>query len=71
MSYILFFNYINSAPDLRNDHKLQKIRITQLQYAQFLYGYDIFWMLPGESSCPDGLEYEWQRGVGGVKGGRS
>ena len=34
----------------------------------FFYMYDIFWMLPGESSCPGGSEYVWQRGVEGVSG---
>ena len=28
--------------------------------------YGIYWMVPGESLCPDGSEYVWQRGVGGV-----
>ena len=28
----------------------------------FWYRYGIF-RIPGESSCPDGLEYVWQRGV--------
>ena len=40
-----------------------KKRITQSQFAQFSFRYGIFWMLPGESSCPDGSEYVWQRGV--------
>ena len=34
----------------------------------FLYRYGIFWMPPGESSCPGGVEYVWQRGVEGVLG---
>ena len=34
----------------------------------FLYGYGIFWMPPGESSHPGGSEYVWQRGVEGVLG---
>ena len=41
----------------------------------FLYRYGIFWMPPGESTCPGGSEYVWQRGVEGilsqVTGGRS
>ena len=30
---------------------------------KFLNWYGIFWVPPGESSCPDGSEYVWQRGV--------
>ena len=30
---------------------------------KFLNRYGIFWVPPGESSCPDGSEYVWQRGV--------
>ena len=33
-----------------------------------LYRYGIFWMPPGESTCPGGSEYVWQRGVEGVLG---
>ena len=45
-----------------------KKRITQSRFAQFFYRYGIFWMLPGESSCPDGSEYVWQRGVESLQG---
>merc|ERR1712047_149968 len=31
-------------------------------------GYGIFWVPPGESSCPDGSEYVWQRGVESLQG---
>ena len=34
----------------------------------FLNKYGIFWVPPGESSCPDGSEYVWQRGVGSRQG---
>ena len=30
----------------------------------FFYRYGIFFMVRGESSCPDGLEYVWERGEG-------
>ena len=33
----------------------------------FFYRYGIFWMVPCESSCPDGSEYVCQRGVGVFK----
>ena len=32
----------------------------------FFNRYGIFWMAPGESSCPENSEYVWQRGVGGL-----
>ena len=51
--------YITSAPELRND---------QTTWLYFLYRYGIFWMVPGESSCPGGSEYEWQRGIQAVLG---
>ena len=35
---------------------------------KFLNRYGIFWVPPGESSCPDGSEYVWQRGVGSLQG---
>ena len=30
--------------------------------------YLIFWVPPGESSCPGGSEYVWQRGVESLQG---
>ena len=33
---------------------------------KILNRYGIFWVPLGESSCPDGSEYVWQRGIGGV-----
>ena len=30
---------------------------------KYLHIYGIYWVLPGESPCPDGSEYVWQRGV--------
>ena len=30
--------------------------------------YGIFWVPPGESSCPGGSEYVWQRGVDSLEG---
>ena len=35
------------------------------------YRYGIFLMVPGDTSCPGGSEYVWQRGVEDVLGGRS
>ena len=35
---------------------------------KFLNTYGIFWVPPGESSCPDGSEYVWQRGVESLQG---
>ena len=35
---------------------------------KFLNRYGIFWVPPGESSCPDGSEYVWQRGVESLQG---
>ena len=35
---------------------------------KFLNRYGIFWIPPGESSCPDGSEYVWQRGVESLQG---
>ena len=37
-------------------------------YLHFLTVYGIFQMPPGESSCPGGSDYVWQRGVEGVSG---
>ena len=34
----------------------------------FFYRYGILWIVPGESSCPNGSEYVLQRGVRGLKG---
>ena len=30
--------------------------------------YGVFWVPPGESLCPDGSEYVWQRGVESFQG---
>merc|ERR1719429_414083 len=62
-----FYN-INSAPELRNDQKSPKKRITQSRFTQLFYRYGIFCMPPDESSHPGGSEYVWQRGVEGVSG---
>ena len=35
---------------------------------KFLNRYGIFWVPPGESSCPGGSEYVWQRGVESLQG---
>ena len=43
-----------------------KKRITQSQFAQF-FQYGIFWTVPGDTSCPDGSKYVWQRGQGAFK----
>ena len=34
----------------------------------FLNRYGILWVPPGDSSCPDGSEYVWQRGVESLQG---
>ena len=48
--------------------KIAQKTITQSQFSHFLNWYGIFWMAQGESSCPGGSDYVWQRGVGGLKG---
>ena len=35
---------------------------------KFLNRHGIFSVPPGESSCPDGSEYVWERGVGSLQG---
>ena len=35
---------------------------------KFLNWYGMFWVPPGESSCPDSSEYVWQRGVESLQG---
>ena len=44
--------------------KIAQKTITQSRFSQLFDRYGIFWVIPGESSCPDGSEYVWQRGVG-------
>ena len=50
---------VNLAPGLRNDQKLPKkngsLNRDLLNF--FLHRYGIFWVPPGESSCPGGSEY--------------
>ena len=48
-----WFRYIKIAK--KNDHSISICSI--------FFWYDIFWMVPGESSCLGGSEYVWQRGV--------
>ena len=56
-----FYN-VNSAPKLRNYRKSPKNRSLNRDLLNFVYRYGIFQMPPGESSCPGGSEYVWQRG---------
>ena len=48
--------------------KLPKIPPKTSGFAQKKFRFGIFYMVPGESSCPGDLEYECQRGVEGVLG---
>ena len=70
-----WYFHVISALKLRNDKNCQKYGSLNRNFLNFLYRYGIFWMSPGESSCPGGLEYVWQRGIEGVlgwvRGGRS
>ena len=43
--------------------KSPKNRSLNRNLLKFLNRYGMFWVPPGESSCPDGSEYVWQRGV--------
>ena len=53
----------------RKSPKKPKKRITQSRFAQFFnYKYGIYCIVPGESLCPDGSEYVWQRGVESLQG---
>ena len=61
-------SYIDSAPDFRNDQILPNSRVAESGFTQFLHRYGIYWMVNGESSCPGGSEYVWQRGEEGVSG---
>ena len=45
----------------KNDHSIAI-------FSTFFYKCGILRMVCGESSCPDALEYVWQRRVGGFKG---
>ena len=42
----------------KNDHSIAIFSI--------FYRYGITFMVRGESSCPDGLEYVWENGAGGL-----
>ena len=48
--------------------KIQKNGSLNCDLLKFLNRYNIFWVPPGESSCPDGSEYVWQRGVESLQG---
>ena len=64
-----WFYYVNLTPELKNDEKLQKKNGSlNRNLLKFLNRYGIFWVPPGESSCPDGSEYVWQRGVESLQG---
>ena len=44
----------------QKSQKNAKKTISQSPFAQFFfYRYGIFWMVPGESSCPGDSEYVW------------
>ena len=70
-----WYFHVISALKLRNDKNCQKYGSLNRNFLNFLYRYGIFWMSPGESSCPGGSEYVWQMGIEGVlgwvRGGRS
>ena len=52
----------------KNHQKIPKNGSLNRDLLNFLNRYGIFWVLPGESSCPDGSEYVWQRGVESLQG---
>ena len=54
--YIIWAKSPKIAP--KNHHSIAIFSI--------FYRYGIFYMVRGESSCPDGSECEWQRGVEGA-----
>ena len=59
------FRYISP----QKSPKIAQKRITQSQFAQiFFIGMVYFFMVRGESSCPDGSEFVWERGVRGLYG---
>ena len=60
--------YVNLAPNLRNHRKSPKNRSLNRDLLIFLNRYGIFWVPPGESSCPDSSEYVWQRVVESLPG---
>ena len=60
--------YIILAPDLRNHKKSPKKGSLNRDLLKLLKRYGIFWVPLGESSCPDGSEYVWQRGVESLQG---
>ena len=63
------FSYLNLAADLKNHQKKSpKNDSLNRDLLKILNRYGIFWVPPGESSCPDGSEYVWERGVGSLQG---
>merc|ERR1712004_376354 len=52
----------------KSPKKAQKNGSLNRNLLKFLNRYGIFWVPPGECSCPDGSEYVWQRGVGSLQG---
>merc|ERR1712209_299797 len=52
----------------KSPKKAQKNGSLNRDLLKFLNRYGIFWVPPGESSCPDGSEYVWQRGVESLQG---
>ena len=47
----------------KSPKKAQKTDHSIAIYSNFFNRYGIFWVPPGESSCPGGSEYVWQRWV--------
>ena len=52
----------------KSPKKAQKTDHSIAIYSNFWIGMVYFWVPPGESSCPDGSEYVWQRGVESLQG---
>ena len=47
----------------RKSPKIPQKSLHSIAICSIFNRYDIFWMIPGESSCPDGSEYVWQEYV--------
>ena len=58
--------YENLAPTSEITKNSQKTDHPIAIFSIFFNGCAIFFMRRGESSCPYGSEYVWQRGVGGL-----
>ena len=51
---------VNCALGLRNHQKYPKKTLHSLVICSILNRNGIFWIIPGDSSCPYGSEYVWQ-----------